>query len=74
MCSNPLQFVCVTKLVCLCVHIICVYSTYLSVCVCVCVCVCVSIMQLYTIDTTKNPVRYLFLEHTCAGFLYSLYV
>ena len=28
---------------------------------------------LYTIDTTKNPVRYLFLVHTCAGFLYSLY-
>ena len=24
---------------------------------------------LYTIDTTKNPVRYLFLVHTCAGFL-----
>ena len=33
-----------------------------------------SIMLLYTIDTTKNPVRYLFLVHTCAGFLYSLYV
>ena len=29
---------------------------------------------LYTIDTTKNPVRYLFLVHTCAGFLYSLYM
>ena len=26
----------------------------------VCVCVCVSIMLLNTIDTTKNPVRYLF--------------
>ena len=29
---------------------------------------------LYTIDTTKNPVRYLLLVHTCAGFLYSLYM
>ena len=33
-----------------------------------------SIMLLNTIDTMKNPVRYIFLEHTCAGFLYSLYV
>ena len=33
-----------------------------------------SIMLLYTIDTMKNPVRYLFLVHTSAGFLYSLYV
>ena len=29
---------------------------------------------LNTIDTTKNPVRCLFLEHTRARFLYSLYV
>ena len=33
-----------------------------------------SIMLLYTIDTTKNPVRYLFLVHIFAGFLYSLYM
>ena len=39
--QDPLQFVCVTKLVCLCVHIICVYRTCLYVCVCVCVYVCV---------------------------------
>ena len=74
------------KLVYLCVHIICVYSTCLCVCVCVCVCVvcvcvcvcvwcvcvcvCVCVL-LNTIDTTKNPIRYLFLEHSCAGFLCS---
>ena len=33
-----------------------------------------SIMLLYTIHTTKNPVRYIFLVHTCAEFLYSLHV
>ena len=31
----------------------------------VCVCVCVSIMLLNTIDTTKNPVKYLFGTYMC---------
>ena len=40
--QDPLQLVCVTEMVYLCVHriYICVYSMCLCVCVCVCVCVC----------------------------------
>ena len=60
-------FVCVC--VCVCVCVVCVW------CVCVCGCVGVGVgVLLNTIDTTKNPIRYLFLEHSCAGFLCSLYV
>ena len=48
MCRNPLQFVCVTKLVCLCVHTMCVQHMF------VCVCVCVHYAAKYHIDTMKN--------------------